>query len=49
MKHFELISLDHIRLRCEANLYVCPKAFTEDLRSVFAWNQLFRCGSLKTF
>ena len=22
---------------------------TEDLRSVFAWNQLFRCGSLKTF
>lgn len=43
------ISIDSIRLRCEANCYLSVKELLNDLKRLIAWNQVYRAGSIRSF
>jgi len=49
MKQIEIVSLDQVRLRCEANIYTSPLVLVEDIFRILGWHQVFRAYSLKTF
>jgi hypothetical protein len=49
MRKTEVVSLEQVRLRCEAGLYLEAGAVERDIRRVISWNQIYRASSLKTF
>lgn len=49
LRKTEIVSIDQMRLRCEANLYTEATEVEKDLRRIISWNQVFRANSIKTF
>jgi len=44
-----MVSLDEIRLKCEANLYFDPEEIIRDINNVICWNQVYRASSKRSF
>jgi hypothetical protein len=49
IRETRVISIDHIRAKCEANIYTSGNEFAIDLKQLIAWNQLYRAASLNSF
>jgi len=45
----KIISIDQVRLKCEANEYADALSLEKDILKVIAWNQAFRARSLSDF
>ena len=45
----EIVSIDQVRLRAEANTYTSADTLERDIRTIISWHQFYRANSLNAY